>query len=135
MRRQWTYLERDEVLEIHEYLLEKFGGMPGVRDEGLLESALAQPRQTFDGQDIYPTASQKAARYAFGIVNNHPFADGNKRTGAACLGAFLRGNGYRFKPRSAEFYEKIIAVADGSLDFDGLVAWVESQAGESPVIS
>ena len=126
MRRDWIYVEINDALEIHTYLVEKFGGMDGMRDMGLLESALAQPQQTFGGQDLYPSAAEKAARYAYGIVNNHPFADGNKRTGAACMGAFLRGNGYRFKPRANEFYDTIIAVADGSMGFDELVSWVEA---------
>ena len=69
-----------------------------MRDEGLLESALAQPFQTFGGKELYPSIAQKAARYAYGIASNHPFADGNKRTATAVMAAFLRMNGYKFKP-------------------------------------
>ena len=115
------------VLAIHEDQLKRNGGMPGIRDEGLLESALAQPFASFDEQDLYPSVYEKAARYGYGIIKNHPFADGNKRTGTALIIAFLRANGMRFKPRSQDFYEVIVAVADGSMGFDELVAWIEAQ--------
>jgi death-on-curing protein len=72
-------LTLEEALAIHEASLERFGGLPGLRDEGLLESALAQPFQTFGGAELYPTFAEKAARYAYGIARNHPFLDGNKR--------------------------------------------------------
>ena len=75
----------------------------------------------------YPQMAEKAARYAFGIIKNHPFADGNKRTGTALMLTFLRGNGFRFKPRSTELYDTIIAVADGSMEYDELVAWIQAQ--------
>ncbi len=127
MKRDWIYLSHEAVITIHEYLIERFGGMSGLRDEGLFDAATEQPRQTFDGIDLYSTAEEKAARYAYGIVNNHPFADGNKRTGAACIGMFLRLNGFRFKPRSMELYDTIIAVADGSMEYEELVAWIQAQ--------
>lgn len=117
----------DIVLAIHEDQLKRNGGMSGVRDEGLLESALAQPFASFGGQDLCPSIQEKAARYGYGIIKNHPFADGNKRTGAALIISFLRANDVRFKPRSQDFYETIIAVADGSMDYDELVAWIEDQ--------
>lgn len=127
MNGNWQYLNREDVRSIHSYLIAMFGGLDGLRDEGLFDAAIEQPRQTFDGIDLYPTAAEKAARYAFGIVNNHPFADGNKRTGGACLGMFLRLNGFRFKPRHDELLATVYAVADGTMDFEGLVAWIEAQ--------
>ena len=72
-----TQLNTATVLAIHNHALERFGGMPSVRDMGALESAIAQPYQTFGGIDLYPTPAEKAAILAFSIVNNHPFADGN----------------------------------------------------------
>lgn len=126
MRRPYPIPEQ-VVLAIHADQIQRFGGMPGVRDEGLLESALAQPFAAFGGQELYPSIPEKAARYGFGIIKNHPFADGNKRTGAALIFAFLRGNDYRFKPRTREFYDVIIAVADGTMGYDELVAWIEKQ--------
>ncbi len=99
--------------------------MPGLRDPGLLDSALAQPFQTFGGVDLYPTLAQKAARYAWGIARNHPFADGNKRTAAACMAAYLRINGVRFKPRHDELYDAMVGIAEGTWGFEELAAWVE----------
>ena len=115
------------VLAIHEDQLRRFGGLPGIRDEGLLDSALAQPFASFAEQNLYPTIPEKAARYAFGIIKNHPFADGNKRTGTALMLTFLRGNGFRLKPRNTELYDTIIAVADGSMEYEELVAWIQAQ--------
>lgn len=121
------YVSLEDALAIHELSIHRYGGIEGTRDEGLLASALAQPQQTFDGEELYPSLAEKAARYAFGIVNNHPFADGNKRTGAAVLAVFLRANGVRFKPRLSDMQAQIIALADGSLSYDELVEWIEQQ--------
>ena len=77
-------LTKRQVLLLHEQLLQEFGGTPGVRDEGLLDSALAAPFQTFDGQSLYPSVQAKAAQLGFGLVCNHPFVDGNKRVGTPC---------------------------------------------------
>ena len=121
------YVTKDDALDIHAISIARYGGIDGVRDEGLLESALAQPMQTFGGVDLYPSLAEKAARYAYGIIKNHPFADGNKRTGAAVLAVFLRANGCRFKPRAKDFQATVLAVADGSMDFDGLVRWIGQQ--------
>lgn len=127
----WEYLEREDVLVIHRHLVATYGGMDGLRDESLFDAALEQPKQTFDGVDLYPTAAEKAARYAFGIVKNYPFADGNKRTGTACIGMFLKLNGLRFKPRRDELLNTVIAVADGTMDYEELVAWIERQLPKS----
>lgn len=120
-------IPKSAVLVIHDDQLARFGGLPGIRDEGLLDSALAQPFASFDGQELYPSVPEKAARYAYGIINNHPFADANKRTGTALLITFLTGNGYRFKPRWRELYRTIIAVADGSMSYSELAEWVQAQ--------
>lgn len=101
--------------------------MPGVRDEGLLNSALAQPFASFGGQDLYPSVHEKAARYGYGVIKNHPFDDGNKRTGTALIIAFLHGNGVKFKPRTQDFFDTVIAVANGTMSYDELVAWIEKQ--------
>lgn len=121
------YVSQQDVIAIHARSIARYGGIDGLRDEGLLESAFAQPQQTFDGSELYPSLAEKAARYAYGIINNHPFADGNKRTGAAIIAVFLRANGCRFKPRLNDMQNTIIAVADGSMSFDELVAWIENQ--------
>ena len=87
---------RDDVCAIHSAAIARFGGLDGVRDEGMLASALAQPFQTFGGEELYPSVVEKACRYAVGIISGHPFLDGNKRTGAALLGAYLRMCGVGF---------------------------------------
>lgn len=115
------------VLAIHDNQIEQHGGMPSLRGEGLLDAALAQPFMTFDGQELYPSIVEKAARYGFGIIKNHPFVDGNKRTGAALIIVFLRGNGCTFRPGMEEFLGIIMGVAEGAVSFEALVAWVESQ--------
>ena len=121
---------KETALAIHSAAIARFGGLDGVRDEGLLESALAQPFQTFGGKELYATVAQKAARYAHGIASNHPFADGNKRTATAIMGVFLRMNGCRFKPRHGELLATMVGVADGSVSFEQLAEWLESQIAE-----
>lgn len=120
---------RDEVCAIHSAAIERFGGLDGVRDEGMLASALAQPFQTFDGEELYPSAVEKACRYAVGVISGHPFLDGNKRTGAALLGAYLRMCGVDFAPDHAAFLSAMLSVADGSMGYKELVNWVRSEAG------
>jgi death-on-curing protein len=119
-------LSKALVLALHVHQLEMFGGLSGVGDEGLLDSALTQPFVTFDGIDLYPSVEEKAARYAFGIVKNHPFADANKRTGTACMVAFLKQNNLRFKPRHKDLEQIILDVASGAVSFDALVAFVRA---------
>jgi death-on-curing protein len=87
------YLTLMEVLQLHRRILEQSGGASGIRDLGLLESVLAQPRMTFGGEDLYPTLLEKAATLGFSIILNHPFIDGNKRTGHAATETFLVLNG------------------------------------------
>lgn len=125
-------LNKEMVLAVHAMTIERFGGTDGLRDGNLLDSALAQPFQTFGGKELYPGAAQKAARCAFGIASNHPFVDGNKRTAAAVLGLFLRLNGFRFAPAHSEFLSTMLGVADGSISFEGFAAWVEANAETVP---
>lgn len=117
---------KEEVLAIHAAVIIRFGGLTGLRDEGLLDSALAQPFQTFGGEDLYPSAIEKACRYAFGIISDHPFLDGNKRTGAALFGTYLRMSGIDFRPDHAAYLKIIRGVADGSVSYDELVEWTRS---------
>ena len=120
-------LTKEEVLAIHNASLERFGGLSGLRDDGLLESALAQPFQTFGGEELYPTFAEKAARYAYGIEKNHPFLDGNKRAATACMAAFLRLNGFRFKPRAEDLLATMLGVADGTVSYEELAKWVSDR--------
>jgi len=119
------HLAVEEVLFLHELVVADSGGSAGVRDEGALESALAQPRMTFGGQDLYPTLVDKAAALCFSLVQNHPFIDGNKRTGHAAMDAFLRLNGLRLRASVDEQERVMLGVAAGQIDRDELVVWLQ----------
>lgn len=129
MRHSAQPIPRATVLAIHKDQISRHGGADGIRDNGLLDSALKQPFASFDGKDLYPAIEEKAARYGYGIIKNHPFVDGNKRTGAAVIIVFLRANGIKFKPRAADFYTVIIDVVEGSATYEDLVSWIKEQAG------
>lgn len=98
------YISLSEVLELHRRIIEESGGSTGVRDLGGLESAIAQPRMTFGGRDLYPTLIEKAAALCFSLVQNHPFIDGNKRVGHAAMEVMLILNG---KVLSERFFEYV----------------------------
>lgn len=117
-------IEFDDVLNIHEFLINKFGGSHGVRDKNLLKSALARPFQTFDKADLHKTHSEKAAALIEGIVSNHPFIDGNKRTGYVLMRLYLMENGMDVSASQAEKYKFVIAIATRSLQFEEIVNWI-----------
>jgi len=121
------YLTVAQILQIHARAIEVFGGDPGVRDLGLVDSAAAQPRASFGGRPLYQTLEEKAAALAFSLVMNHPFVDGNKRTGAAALLMFLGRNGYSIEAPEQEFESVILRVASGELAREGLLAWVRTR--------
>ncbi|MCP9468975.1 MAG: type II toxin-antitoxin system death-on-curing family toxin [Nitrospira sp.] len=87
------HLTLREILEIYQHVMQQSGGLVGIRDLGALESAVAQPRMTFDGAELYPTVVEKAASLGFSLIQNHPFVDGNKRTAHAAMETFLVLNG------------------------------------------
>ena len=121
---QW--LLRETVLALQERLLAEFGGLSGIRDAGLLDSALARPQQLFAyGQ---PSIFDLAAAYAFGLVRNHPFLDGNKRIGFAAAVLFLELNGRRFTAPEAEATVKTLALAARELDENGYATWLREHS-------
>jgi len=121
---EWKWLSRKLVETLHAETLSRFGGTPGMRDEGLLESVLARPQHLARYED--PSAFQLAAAYCDGIINNHPFADGNKRAGLLAARAFLFKNGYRLDPqKEAETVAVIREVAAGNLSREELTEWIE----------
>ena len=120
-------LTRGQVLLLHKLIYDRFGGSYGVRDEGLLDSALAAPMQTYGGQDLYETDLDKIVHLAFGLICNHPFADGNKRIGALVLLVLLEVNGYELKTDNEEFCEAIYGVASGEMKEDEFREWVGSR--------
>ena len=99
-------------------------GLDGVRDNGLLESALEAPFQTFGGEDIYPALLQKAARLCFSLVSNHPFIDGNKRIGIHAMLVFLALNGVEIECTQAELIDIGLSLASGTMQFEELCAWL-----------
>ena len=120
------FLSLDEVLELHADQISSFGGTPGVRDEGLLESALAQPQATFGGQFLHPTISEQAAAYLYHIAMNHPFIDGNKRTAFAVMDTFLRLNGCALNLTDDRAYDLVMRVARGTMTKEELSREFES---------
>ena len=119
-------LTKEQVLLLHKAIFERYGGSYGVRDEGLLDSALEAPFMTFGGEDLYPDELEKIVRFGFGLVSNHPFHDGNKRIGALVLLTLLELNGYKIDATDKEFSDIIYDVASGSegKDFEDLLVWI-----------
>lgn len=118
------YLKLGHVLRLHQLALERPGGAPGLRDLGLLESAVPQPQMTFAGQDLYPGLGEKAAALAFSQINNHPFLDANKRVGHAAMETFLLLNGHELLAPVDEQERLALGVADGSVGREELTEWV-----------
>ena len=115
---------RNTVLRLHNALLETFGGTAGIRDDGLLESALNAPFATFGGQYLYPSVQAKAAQLGFGLVCNHPFVDGNKRIGAHVMLVFLAINGIELDYTQEELIDIILQIASGRAKAADLLEWI-----------
>jgi death-on-curing protein len=118
------FLTLIEVLELHRRVIEQSGGAFGIRDVGLLESAIAQPRMTFGGKDLYPSLLEKAAALGFSIIMNHPFVDGNKRTGHAATETFLVLNGVEINASVDEQERVVLEIASGELGREVFVEWL-----------
>ena len=114
-------LSKHQILLIHDQLIAETGGSSGLRDEGMLDSALNSPFQTFGGEDVYPSLQQKAARLCFGLVKNHPFVDGNKRIGAHAMLVFLALNGIELQHSQTELSDVILQLAAGEIEADALL--------------
>jgi death on curing protein len=117
-------LTKSQVVSMHSSLVAATGGSDGIRDDGMLESAMNAPFQTFDGYDLYPTLLQKAARLGYSLVNNHPFVDGNKRIGIHAMLVFLLINGVEIECTQEELIEVGLALADGSMECEKLFDWL-----------
>jgi death-on-curing protein len=115
-----------EVEKIHQILISEFGGTQGIRDKESLNSALARPFQTFDGKELYPTPLDKAASLIESILINHPFVDGNKRTGYVLMRMLLLQSNLDIVANQEEKYSFIISIASGQSKFDAIINWLAS---------
>lgn len=118
------YLTIAEVLETYQRVMQQTGGLVGIRDLGALESAIAQPYMTFGGNELYPSLVEKAAALGFSMIQNHPFADGNKRTGHATMESFLALNGYEINASAEEQVEIILSVASSKFSREEFSEWL-----------
>ena len=117
-------LSKEQVILLREELIIETGGSPGPKDEGMLESALAAPFQTFDGQELFPSIYQKAARLGYGLASNHAFIDGNKRIGAHVMLVFLALNGIGLEYEQDELSDLFMKIAEGSSGYPEILLWV-----------
>jgi death-on-curing protein len=120
------YLTVNEVLLLHARLIQRTGGGRGLRDAGLLESAVARPLATFDGADLYPDLWTKAAALMHWLALNHPFVDGNKRIALTATGLFLELNGYRLSATNEQAVEFALRVIAGELDVGAIAVWLRT---------
>ncbi|MCL2089479.1 MAG: type II toxin-antitoxin system death-on-curing family toxin [Oscillospiraceae bacterium] len=114
----------EEIILLHEKLINTTGGSPGLRDYGLLESAVLGCYQSFGGQDLYPTIIEKAARLSYFLCNNHAFVDGNKRIAVTSMLVFLRMNDIKLIYTQAELITLGLGMANGSINFEDVLAWI-----------
>ena len=115
-----------KVKLLHQLMAEETGGSVGIRDEGLLDSAIEGIYQTFDGKELYPTKEEKGARLGYSLISNHSFLDGNKRIGMYVMLTFLEVNGIRLECTNEEVARTGLAVAAGEMGYDELLEWVRS---------
>jgi death on curing protein len=123
-----TFLPDELVLDIHKSLIQMFGGSHGVRDRGLLLSALAQPKMTIGGKFAHRTIFQKAAAYGYHLCANHPFVDGNKRIAFMVMYQFLDKNGYDLEATERDVYEIMINVATGNMKKPAIAGWLRAHS-------
>jgi death-on-curing protein len=117
-------LTKAQIINMHRLLIQEMGGSEGIKDQGLLDSALNAPFQTFDGEDLYKTIRAKAAKLGFFLINNHPFIDGNKRIGILAMLAFLEINGIEIECTEDALITLGLGIADGSISNKDLLDWI-----------
>ena len=121
---------KEKVLLLHRIMAQATGGSVGVRDEGLLESALEAAFSEFGGVEFYPTKEEKAARLGYSLISNHAFVDGNKRIGMYIMLTFLEVNGIHMDCTNEDVVHAGLSVAAGTMDYEGLLAWVREHPCE-----
>ncbi len=117
-------LTKEQILLLHTQLIEATGGSDGIRDVGMLESALENPFQTYDGEELYPSIQAKAARLCYGLVKNHAMVDGNKRIGVHAMLVFLALNGYEVEYTQKELSDLILDVAADRKQYEDILQWL-----------
>ena len=117
-------IDLEDVLNIHEFLINKFGGSQGVRDLNLLKSAISRPYQTFDQENLYKTPIKKAAAIIESIIKNHPFIDGNKRTGYVLMRLILLDQGLDISASRNDKYNFVISIAASDFSYDQITEWI-----------
>lgn len=117
-------LTKEQILLLHQNLIDSSGGSPGLRDVGLLESAIYAPFQSVGDGDAYPSLQQKAVRLGFGLIKNHAFIDGNKRIGVHAMLIFLALNGIELQYTQKDLSDMVLLVAEGALSFEEMVKWI-----------
>lgn len=115
------------VVRVHRILIKKYGGPTGLRDEAALHSAVNRPYQTFDGEELYETSVEKAAALIESLIKNHPFLDGNKRTGYVTMRILLNKDRKDIRATEKEKYEFVIKIAAGESEFDEIKQWIEEK--------
>lgn len=125
------YLYPKQILYLHNEIISLSGGSQGVRDSGLLESAVYRPQASFGGRDLYPDLFAKTAALGHSIVSNHPFPDGNKRTGLEAMRLFLRINGYDIKASEDAKFNFVISIATKKLNEHAIAEWLRKHAREN----
>ena len=128
------YLMTDEVIRLHELLIQQSGGSAGIRDRGLVDSAVYQPQATFGGQELCSTLAEKAAALGFSLAMNHAFIDGNKRIAHAATETFLVLNGHELNAGVDEQEAVFLQLAAGSLSRDAFLAWVQQHLVPIPIV-
>ena len=118
------FFDLEQVVKLHSSLIAKTGGMDGIRDENLLDSALNSLFQTFDGNELYPDIFDKAAQLCYSLVENHPFADGNKRTGVHLTLLFLKLSGEKIEYTQSELIDFGLGIASGKMTKDSIKEWL-----------
>lgn len=127
------YLTLREILQIHEQVIQQSGGTAGIRAVDALEAAVGQPHQTFAGKELYPTVTDKASALAYPLIQNHPFVDGNKRTGHAAMEIFLILNGYQLQATMDEQEKVMLAVAAGEMDRGQFTDWLQEHVTSADI--
>jgi len=117
-------ISKEQIISMHRHLIAVSGGSDKIRDEGLLDSALNAPFQTFSGIKLYPSVLEKASRLGYGLIKNHPFADGNKRIGTHAMLVFLMLNGIEISYQDEELIQLVLGTASGTYDAGQILIWL-----------